>query len=91
MQCTSVGVLGMLLALILTVVTDLALFDRRHRAFWVGFTVAGWVCAALALSYREEMRSHLLSYGSASRFMWRSCKGSACLIHRFRINDPTPS
>ena len=63
MQCTCVGVLGMLLAPILTVVTDRALFGRSHRAFWVGFTVAGWMCAALALSYRQEMRRHLLSYG----------------------------
>jgi hypothetical protein len=63
MQYTSVGVLGMLLALILTAVTDRALFGRRHRAFWVGFTVAGWMSAAMALSYRQEMRSYILKYG----------------------------
>ena len=41
MQDVGVGVLGMFLALILTLVTDRAFFGRKHRAFWVGFAVAG--------------------------------------------------
>jgi MFS family permease len=58
-----VGVLEMFLALILTLVTDRALFGRRHRAFWLGFTAAGWLCAALALAHLQETRRYLLEHG----------------------------
>jgi hypothetical protein len=45
MQDAGLGVLGMFLALILTLVTDRAFFGRKHRAFWVGFAVSGWICS----------------------------------------------
>jgi hypothetical protein len=60
---SGVGVLGTVLALILTLVTDRALFGRRHWAFWLGFTAAAWLCAAVALSHLEETRRYLLKYG----------------------------
>jgi hypothetical protein len=60
---SGVGVLGTVLALILTLVTDRALFGRRHRAFRLGFTAAGWLCAALAMSHLQETRRYLLRYG----------------------------
>ncbi len=60
---SGVGVLATVMALILTVVTDRALFGRRHRAFWLGFTAAGWLCAVMALSYLQETRRYLLKYG----------------------------
>jgi hypothetical protein len=63
MQDTGVGVLGVFLALILTLVTDRAFFGRKHRAFWVGFAVAGWICSVITLSYRQEARHYLLKYG----------------------------
>jgi hypothetical protein len=56
-------VLGMVFALVLTVVTDRAFFGRRHRPFWLGFTVAGWLCAAMALTHLQETRVPLLKYG----------------------------
>jgi hypothetical protein len=58
-----VGVLGMFLALILTVAADRALFGQRHRTFWLGFTVAGWLCAVLAMSYLQQTRGYILKYG----------------------------
>ena len=63
MQETGVGVLALVLALILTLATDRASFGERHRAFWLGFAAAGWLCAAMALSNRQETRQYLLSYG----------------------------
>jgi hypothetical protein len=57
------GILDMVLALILTIVTDRALFGRRHRPFWIGFTVAGWLCAVMTLSFLQETRRYLLKYG----------------------------
>jgi hypothetical protein len=60
---SGVGVLGTVLALILTLVTDRALFGGRHWAFWLGFAAAAWLCAALALSHLQETRRHLLKYG----------------------------
>jgi hypothetical protein len=60
---SGVGVLGLVLALILALVTDRALFGRRHRAFWLGFTATAWLCAALALSHLQETRRYLLKYG----------------------------
>jgi hypothetical protein len=53
----------LVLTLVLTAAADRALFGWRHRAFWFGFTVAGWVCAALALTYLQETRRYLLRYG----------------------------
>src|SRR4051812_23981420 len=41
-----VGLLALVLALILTTGADRALFGRRYRAFWLGFTATGWLCAA---------------------------------------------
>jgi hypothetical protein len=58
-----VGVLGMNLALILTVAADRALFAQRHRAFWLGFTATGWLCAGLAVSSLQQTRSYVLKYG----------------------------
>jgi MFS family permease len=60
---SGVGVLGFVLALVLTVVTDRALFGRRHRSFWLGFTAAAWLCAAMALSHLQQTRRYLLEYG----------------------------
>lgn len=60
---SGVGMLVMVLALILTLVTDRALFGRRHRAFWLGFTAAAWLCTALALSHLQETRRYLLKHG----------------------------
>ena len=63
MDDPGVGVLGWVLALVLTFVTDRALFGRRHRSFWLGFTAAWWLCAAMALSHLQETRRYLLEYG----------------------------
>jgi hypothetical protein len=58
-----VRVLAMALALILTLAADRALFGRRHRAFWLGFTAAGWLCAATVLSFHQDTRRYLRRYG----------------------------
>ena len=55
--------LTLLLSLVLTATADRALFGRRHRGFWLGFTVAGWLCAAWAFTHLQETRSYLLRYG----------------------------
>jgi hypothetical protein len=56
-------VLNFVLSLALTAATVRAVFGRRHRVFWLGFTVAGWLCVALALTYLQETRSYLLRHG----------------------------
>ena len=60
---SGVGILATVLALILTAATDRALFGKRHRAFWLGFTAAGWLCAAMALAHLQETRRYLLEHG----------------------------
>jgi hypothetical protein len=60
---SGVGILATVLALILTVATDRALFGKGHRGFWLGFTAAGWLCAVIALCYLQETRHYLLKYG----------------------------
>jgi hypothetical protein len=51
------------LASILTVGADRALFGRRRRAFWLGFTATGWLCAAVAVAHLQETRGFLLEHG----------------------------
>jgi hypothetical protein len=58
-----VGVLTLLLALILTIGADRALFGRKSRAFWIGFTATGWLCAAVTLINLHEARGFVLKYG----------------------------
>ena len=58
-----VTALAATLALVLTAGAGRALFGRRHRAFWLGFTVAGWLCAAGALIQLREVRGVLLRHG----------------------------
>src|SRR5262249_12812499 len=58
-----VSVLALVLTLILTVAADRALFGRRHRAFWLGFTATGWLCAAAALTFLQDTRRYLLRSG----------------------------
>jgi hypothetical protein len=62
-QYGEVGVLAIILAMILTIVTDRAFYSRRHRTFWLGFTTAAWLCAALTLSYRRDVHQYLVRYG----------------------------
>ena len=49
-----VGVLTLSLALVLTTAADRALFGRKSRAFWIGFTATGWLCAAATLINLHE-------------------------------------
>jgi hypothetical protein len=63
MNDRGVRVLGLVLALVLTVVSDRALFGRRHRSFWLGFMAAGWMCSAMAMSHLHETRTYLLEFG----------------------------
>ena len=58
-----VGVLTLPLALILTTGADRALFGRKSRAFWIGFTMTGWLCGAVALIHLHEVRGFILKYG----------------------------
>ncbi len=58
-----VGVLAFLLAAVLAAGADRALFGRRRRAFWLGFTATGWLCAAAAVVFLGETRGYLLEYG----------------------------
>jgi hypothetical protein len=53
----------MVLALVLTAGVNLVLFGRRRRDFWLGFTLAGWLGVAMALTYYQETRSYILKYG----------------------------
>jgi hypothetical protein len=57
------GILILALTLVLTAAADRVWFGRRYRAFWLGFTAAGWLCAALTLTYLQETRRYLLRYG----------------------------
>lgn len=59
----SLGVLAFALALILTIESDQVLFGRRYRAFWIGSLATSWLVAAFALSFLQDTRSHLLTYG----------------------------
>src|ERR1700678_3855404 len=56
MDDPGVVVLAMFLAFILTVATYRALFGQRHRAFWLGFTVVGWICAGASVSFLQDAR-----------------------------------
>jgi hypothetical protein len=58
-----IGVLALLLALILTIGADRALFGRKSRAFWIGFMATGWLCAAVTLTNLHEARGFILKYG----------------------------
>jgi hypothetical protein len=61
-----VAVLTIVLAMILTILTvgaELALRGQGHRAFWLGFTVTGWLCAVTALIYLQDTRRILLRHG----------------------------
>jgi hypothetical protein len=58
-----VGVLTLSLALVLTTAADGALFGRKSRAFWIGFTATGWLCAAATLINLHEARGCILKYG----------------------------
>jgi MFS family permease len=58
-----VGLLAFVLAAALTVAADRALFGPRRRAFWLGFTATGWLCAAAALVFLQETRDYLFEYG----------------------------
>jgi hypothetical protein len=58
-----VGVLAVALALVLTTAADRALFGGRSRAFWIGFTATGWLCAATTLINLHEVRGFILKYG----------------------------
>jgi hypothetical protein len=58
-----VGVLTLPLALILTIGADRVLFGRKSRAFWIGFTTTGWLCAAVTLINLPEARGFILKYG----------------------------
>jgi hypothetical protein len=53
----------LVLTLVLTAAADRALFGRRYRAFWLGFTAAGWLSAAWVLTYHQEASRYLLRYG----------------------------
>jgi hypothetical protein len=55
--------LSLVLTLVLTAAADRAFFGRRHRAFWLGLTVAGWLSVVWALTYHQEARRYLLRYG----------------------------
>jgi hypothetical protein len=57
------GVLALVVSVLLTVAADRAIFGRRRKGFWLGFTAAGWLCAAGALTYHQESRGYLLRYG----------------------------
>ena len=63
MDDPGVGVLTLLLALILTIGADRALFGRKSRSFWIGFTATGWLCAAVTLFNLHEARGFILKYG----------------------------
>ena len=58
-----VGVLTLLLTVILTIGGDRALFGRKSRAFWIGFTATGWLCAAATLIHLHEVRGFILKNG----------------------------
>jgi hypothetical protein len=58
-----IGILCFVMAAVLTVATDRALFTRSHRVFWFGFAATAWFCAALFLTYFLETRRYLLDYG----------------------------
>jgi hypothetical protein len=58
-----VGVLTLALALVLTSAADRALFSRKSRAFWIGFTATGWLCAAATLINLHEARRFILKFG----------------------------
>jgi hypothetical protein len=80
--------LNLVLSLALTAATDRALFGRRHRAFWLGFTAAGWLCVALALTYLQETRNYLLRYGPPLvRAREDSQRAFAWAMHR-RVSPP---
>jgi hypothetical protein len=49
--------------LVLTATADRALFGGRHRPFWLGFTAAGWLVVAAALTYHQETRGFVLRHG----------------------------
>ena len=57
-----VRVLTVPLALVLTIGADRAFF-ARSRAFWLGFTAAGWLIAIAALVNLQETRRIILKYG----------------------------
>src|SRR4051812_11404636 len=63
MDDPGVGILALALALILAAAADRALFGPRGRAFWLGFTAMGWLCAAGTHTHPQETRSYLLRYG----------------------------
>jgi hypothetical protein len=58
-----IGVLGFLVACVLAVAADRALFARARRAFWLGFAATAWLCAALAMAQLYQVRRYLLEYG----------------------------
>jgi hypothetical protein len=61
-----VAVLAVVLAVILTILTvaaELAMGPQGYRAFWLGFTITGWLCAVTALIYLQDTRRSLLRYG----------------------------
>ena len=78
MDDPGVGVLAIFLALILTVVTDEALFGQRHRAFWLGFTFVGWLCAAIVLARHEDTGHTCFDMGCLWPGNARRSSGSAC-------------
>ncbi len=58
-----VGVLTLPVALILTAGADRAFFGSKSRAFWLGFTATGLLCAVVALVNLHETRKYILRYG----------------------------
>ena len=58
-----VAALAAVMALVLAAGADRAAFGRGHRSFWIGFTAAGWLCAATSLVQLRAVRDVILKHG----------------------------
>ncbi len=61
----SVGPASLALASAVTIGAERALFGRRHRGFWLGFTATGWALIGSLSAWFIAVRYPILKHGPA--------------------------